>query len=199
MSNVRLSLEQQVSTHYCEPPGAAGPMTSSVRQFGFTTLATHAFAGRIELKSRSSLGCISQTQRSTLSAFTRVFTHYGDALQIPIFASRPAIAGRGTARSAVGGAQYTKFFSTTEKRRVSRPLHRASARSPSPVFTGGWGHPNRDCILATAPLQRVAADACLWRRALGLNSNSIRTFTQRTGSGTNLPQRFGTACFGAAC
>jgi hypothetical protein len=35
----------------------------------------------IERKPRPSLGCISRAQRSTTSAFTRVFARYGDALQ----------------------------------------------------------------------------------------------------------------------
>jgi hypothetical protein len=42
--------------------------------------------------------------------------------------------------------------------------------------------------------QSVATDARLGLHVSGLNSNSIRPFTKRTGSGTNLPRRFGTAC-----
>jgi hypothetical protein len=141
-------------------------MTSSVRQFGFTTLATHAFAGRIELKSRSSLDCISETQRSTLSAFTRVFAHYGDALQIPIFASRPAIAGRGDRTKCGGrGAVHQILFDDREATSQSPPPPRKCAVS-LPRFHGGMGPPKSrlhfsNRALAEGRSRRVPLASCV--------------------------------------
>ena len=68
----------------------------------------------------------------------------------------PRQRGGGTARSAVGGARAaTMFLAATTKRHLRRPLHRASARSPSPACAGADKRSHsRAAFLAGEPSNR---------------------------------------------